>query len=78
MHFYRDNNQNEIDLILLKDGKLDLIECKSGKTFTAKNIRAFSRLKETSFEFGGQCIICTADEPFRLSPNAYAYPIRCI
>lgn len=78
MFFYRDNNQNEIDLILLRNGKLDFVECKSGKKFTRENIKAFSQLKNTSFEIGGQCIVCTAEEAYRISSNVYAYPVRCL
>lgn len=78
MFFYRDNNQNEIDLILLRDGKLDFVECKSGKEFGKNNIKGFSQLKDTSFELGGQCIVCTTEEPYRISSNTYAYPIRCL
>ena len=78
MFFYRDNNQNEIDLILLRDGKLSLIECKSGKKYGIDSIKAFSQLKNTSYELGGQCIVCTTEEPYRISPNTYAYPIRCL
>ena len=78
MFFYRDNNQNEIDLILLCDGKLDFIESKSGKKFDVKSTKAFSQLKSTAYELGGQCIICTTEEPYRISPNTYAFPIKCI
>ena len=78
MFFYRDNNQNEIDLILLRDGKLDLIEYKSGKKFGLDSIKAFSQLKNTSYELGGQCIVCTTEEPYRISSNIYAYPVRCL
>lgn len=78
MFFYRDNNQNEIDLILLRDGKLDLIGCKSGKKFGLDDAKAFSQLKNTSYELGGQCIVCTTEEPYRISSNIYAYPVRCL
>lgn len=78
MFFYRDSNQNEIDLILLRDGRLDLIECKSGKSFSSENVKSFSQLKNTSFELKGQCIVCTSDDPYRISSNVYAFPIRCL
>ncbi len=78
MFFYRDSNQNEIDLILLRDGRLDLIECKSGKSFSSENVKSFSQLKNTSFELKGQCIVCTSDNPYRISSNVYAFPIRCL
>jgi uncharacterized protein len=76
--FFRDNNQNEIDLILLQDGKLHFIECKAGKNFGTNAIKGFSQLSKTSYDIKGECIICTSDEPYKISPNVYAFPIRCI
>ncbi len=76
--FYRDNNQNEIDLILLQDGKLSFIECKAGKNFGTSAIKGFSKLSKTSYDIKGECLICTSDEPYKISPNIYAFPIRCI
>ena len=78
MFYYRDNNQNEIDLILLRDGALERIECKSGKSFTSKDIKGFAQVSQTSFELGGSCIICLCEEPYRIAPNTFAFPIRCI
>ena len=78
MFFYRDSNQNEIDLVLLRDGKLDFIECKAGKTFDSKNVKSFSKLDDTSYDFGGRCIVCTTEEPYRIAPNVYAFPVRCL
>lgn len=78
MFFYRDNNQNEIDLIILNDGKLDLIECKSGKKFGFEDIKGFRQLVKTKYEINGECIICTTPEPYRISHGVYAFPIRCI
>lgn len=78
MFYYRDNNQNEIDLIILKDGKLNLIECKAGKKFDSGNIRAFNQLSNSKYDIEGQCIICTSNEAYRIAPSVYAFPIQCI
>jgi len=78
MFFYRDNNQNEIDLIILYDGKLDLIECKAGKKFSVDNIKGFKQLAKTKYEINGECIICTTEEPYRISQGIYAFPIKCL
>jgi len=78
MFFYRDNNQNEIDLIILNDGKLNLIECKSGKNFDSNDIKTFKQLSNTAYDFEGQCIICTATDSYKISPSTYALPIRAI
>lgn len=78
LFYYRDSNQNEIDLIILKDGSLYFVECKSGKNFSSKNIKGFSQLNKTKYEIEGQCIICTTEEAYRIVPSIYAYPIVCI
>lgn len=78
MFYYRDNNQNEIDLVLLRDGRLERIECKSGKRFDSKAIKGFSQLDGTRYEYGGSCVLCLCEEPYRLAPNTYAFPIRVI
>lgn len=78
LFYYRDNNQNEIDFILQYDGKLDLIECKSGKNYSTSDIKGFKQLDNTKYEINGRCIICTTDEPYRISSGIYAYPIRCL
>lgn len=78
MFYYRDNNQNEIDLIINRGGSLNLIECKSGKSFSTNAIKGFSQLKKTKFEIQGGCILCTTEEPYRIESGIYAFPIRSI
>ena len=76
--YYRDNNQNEIDLILLNDGKLNLMECKSGKKYNSADIKGFSQLNKTRYEIEGKCIICTTENIYRIAPATYSYPICSI
>lgn len=76
--YYRDSNKNEIDLIIQYDGKLDLIECKAGKNFSSSDIKGFKQLDNTKYELSGRCVICTCDEPYRISSGTYAFPIRCL
>ena len=76
--YYRDKNQNEIDLIILNDGKLDLIESKSGKNFGSSSVKGFKALENTSYDINGKCLICTALEPYKISSNIYAYPLNVI
>ena len=78
MYFYRDNNQNEIDFIILRDGSLQLIEAKAGKQFGVNSIKGFKQLLNTNYNIVGQCIICTVDEPLRINSQVFALPIRCI
>ena len=78
MFFYRDSNQNEIDLIILKDGELNLIEYKSGKKFDLSDIKGFKQLEKTKYEISGKCILCTTKEPYRIESGVYAYSLKCI
>ena len=57
-YYYRDNNQNEIDLIVLDGGLMHLIECKSGVSFTSKDVKSFTCLKDTSYQKGDNFVIC--------------------
>ena len=76
--YYRDNNQNEIDLIILNDGKLDLIESKSGKNFGLSSISGFNSLNRTNYDINGKCLICNTLEPYKITSNVYAYPLNVI
>lgn len=58
-YYYRDNNQNEIDLIVLDGGLMHLIECKSGVSFTSKDVKSFTCLKDTSYQKGDNFVICS-------------------
>ncbi len=78
MFYYRDNNQNEIDFIILRDGNLYLIEAKSGKQYGNNDIKGFKQLLNTKYNIAGQCILCCSDDAYRISSQIYAYPLRCI
>ena len=78
MFYYRDNNQNEIDFILLKDGNLYLVEAKAGKQYGIDDVKAFKQLENTKYNIAGKCILCCANEMYKISSQIYAFPIRCI
>ena len=74
--YYRDSNDNEVDLVMLYDGKLNMIECKSGISFGPSDIKAFGRLA-TGLEKKG-CIVCLTDMPYPITKNEYAIPLKTI
>lgn len=76
--YYRDNNQNEIDFIILRDGSLYFIEAKAGKQYGTNDVKGFKQLLNTKYNIAGQCIICCSEEMYRISSQIYAFPIRCI
>ncbi len=77
-YYFRDKNGNEVDLVMARDGKLTLIECKSGMTFSASDVKAFGRLDRSGFEIGPSCIICLAEKAYPLKENVYALPVTSI
>lgn len=76
--YYRDNNQNEIDFIILKDGNLHLIEAKAGKQYGINDIKGFKQLANTKYDIVGQCIICINENVYKLASQTYAFPIKSI
>ena len=77
-YYYRDSNQNEIDLIILYEGELTLVECKSGIAYTKKNISGFKQMEHSKYKVKGKCILCTTDTIYPLTSDAYALPISSI
>lgn len=78
MFYYRDNNQNEIDLVLVREGELNLVECKAGRNYSIDAIKGFDQLRQTNYEIKGKCLICLSPEPYRIEAGVYAFPIRCL
>ena len=77
-YHYRDSQMNEIDLIILRDGKLSLIECKSGMTFAPSDIKAFRKLENSDYKLDESCIICMTEKPYPVKEKVYAFPITVI
>lgn len=73
-----DNNQNEINFIILRDGNLYLVEAKSGKQYGINDVKAFKQLSNTKYNIAGQCILCCAEEIYKISSQIYVFPIKCI
>ena len=77
-YYYRDNNQNEIDLIILENGMLHFAECKAGVSYNKSDIKAFKCLNDSKYQIGLSCIICNTDSIYTIDENAYALPVTAI
>lgn len=77
-YYYRDTNQHEIDLIVKHNGRLNLIECKSGVTYSSSDIKSFDQLKESALEISGSGIICNTDKSYSLKKGFFAVPIKSL
>ena len=48
-YYYRDSKMNEIDLVIIQDGKLHRLECKSGITYNNSAVKGFKQLDNTNY-----------------------------
>ncbi len=78
LYYYRDTNQNEIDLVILQGGILHLVECKSGVEFSKNDVKAFKQLFGSNYEIGSSCIICNTSAIYKIDDKTYALPITSI
>ena len=76
--YYRDSQMNEIDLMILRNGMLSLIECKSGTTYDASAVKAFGRLEKSNYEIGPSCLICLTEKAYPLKEDVLVLPITAI
>lgn len=77
-YYYRDNNMNEIDLVIIADGKLHRVECKSGINFNNSSVKGFKQLDKTEYQIGAKAIICNTDSVYPLDDNVYVLPLAGI
>ncbi|MDR3195930.1 MAG: ATP-binding protein [Endomicrobium sp.] len=74
LYYYRDNNKNEIDLLINQDGQFYPIEIKKTATPKEDDIKAFKAFsKMEKVAFGN--LICLADKSKPLNENATAISI---
>lgn len=77
-YYYRDNNQNEIDLILLENGELTLIEIKKGVSFKLSDVSSFKQLKNSQYKIKESCILCNTEKNYPLSQDIYVMSVNTI
>lgn len=77
-YFYRDSEQNEIDLIILHEGQLTLIEIKSGMTFNINDVKTFKLLEKSNYRIANSCLITLNDSIYKIKDQIYMIPIGAI
>ena len=77
-HYYRDSEENEVDLVTLGNGTLNHVECKSGMTYDFGDVKAFSKLKRSKYEIGQSCIVCLTERAYPIRDGVYALPVSSI
>ena len=77
-YYYRDNNQNEIDLVAIDKGVMHLIECKSNISYDKSDVKAFNCLSESMYQKGDNFIICNTPSVYKINDDTYAVNISVI
>ena len=77
-YYYRDSKMNEIDLVIIQDGKLHRLEYKSGITYNNSAVKGFKQLDNTNYQIGAKAIICNTDTIYPLDDDVFVLPISGI
>lgn len=78
LYYYRDEKQNEIDLLIMEEGKLHRVECKAGVSYKKTDVKSFSCVEGTSYALGTSGIVCNTDIVYPLDKDVYAFPLAGI
>ena len=78
LHYYRDKNSNEIDLIMENDGQLHPIEIKKSINPPTQIIGAFKLLDKASVPRGTGAIICLRETLSAIDSSTYIVPVWMI
>ena len=78
INYYRDTKLNEVDLVIVKDNKITLVECKSGSRFNESDVNTFKLFKASKYVNNLNCIICSCEKPYSINEKTIALPISSI
>jgi predicted AAA+ superfamily ATPase len=78
LYYYRDNNKNEIDVVMEYKNKLYPIEIKKSKQPNKSAVKNFFVLQDTKMEIANGTVLCMIDKIFPIDRDNYYVPIRYI
>ncbi len=66
-YFWRDSNQNEVNVLWEEAGQIQLLEIKSGKTFTKEWLTGLQKVSDLmGDQVGGKRLVYGGEEPFEV------------
>lgn len=77
-YYYRDNHQNEVDLVLVDQRKVHCIEIKKGSLFNNSHVKSFKQLENGQYEIALSCIVCNTQENYMIDRNIIVLSVQCI
>ncbi|MDR1166811.1 MAG: DUF4143 domain-containing protein [Deltaproteobacteria bacterium] len=73
-YYYRDKDQKEIDLLIIRDGVVYPMECKKTASPNKNDIRHFQALEKLKMPIGLGGVICLASHALPLTENVWIIP----
>ena len=77
-YYYRDSDQNEIDLVMLENAELTLIEIKKGVSFNLSDVKSFKQLEKSQYRIKESCIICNTERNYPLRADIFVMSAQVI
>ena len=77
-YYYRDNHQNEIDLVMLENGVLHPVEIKMTMNPGVSDVKAFSQLQGSAYRMGTGYLICMVNRLSKIKDNVFSLPLSAI
>jgi len=77
-YYYRDKDQREIDLLIMKDGILYPLEIKKTASPCREDVRHFGMLERLGLPVGPGGVICLAEQALPLTEKAQSIPVWMI
>lgn len=75
LYYYRDKDQAEIDLLIVKDGIIYPLEIKKTAAPTKHSVKHFYLLEKLGLKIGQGGVICLVKDLFPITHNVNAIPI---
>lgn len=77
-YYYRDKDQKEIDLLIIRDGTAYPLECKKTASPDKNDVRHFQVLEKLKMPIGPGGVICLATQALPLTETAWSIPVGLI
>ena len=78
VYYYRDADQREIDLLIVRDGEVCPVEIKKTTAPTKKDIRHFSVFEESEVPVGAGTVLCLSRTSMPINEAVQAWPVSRI
>ncbi len=77
-YFYRDKDKKEVDLLIVRDGKIHPVEFKKTASPSKKDIRNFAVLERLGMPVEPGGLICLVDQSLPLGRDAHTIPVAAL